>query len=93
MRPSRPELGERAAHGLDGQTQEVADVGARHRQLEVARVLPIALVAARKGQQEAHHALGGAALSRGQHEIAGCSQLARQGFVELEAERGSLAAE
>ena len=31
----RLELGERAAHGLDGQTQKIADVGACHRQLEV----------------------------------------------------------
>src|SRR5258708_1101840 len=55
-----PQLGERAAHGLDGETQEVGDVGPRHRQVERIGIARVALVAAREGEQEGHDALRGA---------------------------------
>ena len=67
--------------------KKVADIASRHGQLEAGRILPVAFVAAGEGQQEANDAFSGAALPRGEHQIAGRNQFPSQSFVQPEAER------
>src|SRR4030095_9660324 len=55
------QLRERPAHGLDGDAEEVADVGPRHRQIDQDRAAVVALVAPGHGEQEGGDALRRAA--------------------------------
>ena len=52
-KPRAFERGKGAAHGFDDQVKEIADMGAGHRQIDIGRILPIALVAVRERQQKA----------------------------------------
>lgn len=75
------ELGEGTAHGFDGQAEEITDIGARHRQLDIRRILPITPVTAGEGQQKSFDALHRAALAGDEHKIARGSQLS-EGLCE-----------
>src|SRR4249920_3471973 len=61
--PLLPQFGESPADGLDRQSEEVADVGARHRQIDHGCISSIARVAARHCEQEGGDALDGATLT------------------------------
>lgn len=56
--PKLLELCEGPANRLDGQTEEVADIGTGHRQFEARRILGIALIATRKSQKPSPHCAG-----------------------------------